>query len=174
MAVIQEAWTGGVSTRRLDELVQATGLGGISKSTVSRLCKDIDDRVGAFPNRPLTGDWPHVWFDATERKVRQNGRIVSVAAMIAVAANTDGHHESEPSMRHWSEHDGERARHRAVRGRDLLDGVPEGSQGPRARRREAGRQRRPHRPQGRHRARLRVRGDLAKMPRGAVEKSAGC
>jgi len=93
VAVIQEAWIGGVSTRRVDELVQAMGLSGISKSTVSKLCKDIDERVGEFLNRPLTGDWPYVWLDATYLKVRQGGRIVSVAAIIAVAVNTDGRRE---------------------------------------------------------------------------------
>jgi len=93
VAVIQEAWIGGVSTRRVDELAQAMGLSGISKSTVSKLCKDIDERVGEFLNRPLTGDWPYVWLDATYLKVRQGGRIVSVAAIIAVAANTDGRRE---------------------------------------------------------------------------------
>ena len=92
-AVIQEAWIGGVSTRRVDELVQAMGLSGISKSTVSKLCKDIDERVGEFLNRPLTGDWPYLWLDATYLKVRQGGRIVPVAAIIAVAANTEGRRE---------------------------------------------------------------------------------
>ena len=68
------------------------GLSGISKSTVSKLCKDIDERVGEFLNRPLTGEWPYVWLDATYLKVRQGGRIVPVAA-IAVAANTEGRRE---------------------------------------------------------------------------------
>jgi putative transposase len=93
VAVIQEAWIGGVSTRRVDELVQAMGLSGISKSTVSKLCKDIDERVGEFLNRPLSGEWPYVWLDATYLKQRQGGRIVSVAAIIAVAANTEGRRE---------------------------------------------------------------------------------
>ena len=93
VAVIQEAWISGVSTRRVDELVQAMGLSGISKSTVSKLCKDIDERVGEFLNRPLTGEWPYVWLDATYLKVRQGGRIVPVAAIIAVAANTEGRRE---------------------------------------------------------------------------------
>ena len=93
VAVIQEAWIGGVSTRRVDDLVQAMGLNGISKSTVSKLCKDIDERVGEFLNRPLTGKWPYVWLDATYLTQRQGGRIVSVAAIIAVAANTDGRRE---------------------------------------------------------------------------------
>ena len=58
VAVIQEAWIGGISTRRVDDLVQAMGLSGISKSQVSKLCKDIDERVHAFLSRPLTGEWP--------------------------------------------------------------------------------------------------------------------
>jgi len=93
VAVIQEAWISGVSTRKVDDLVQAMGLSGISKSTVSKLCKDIDERVGEFLNRPLTGDWPYLWLDATYLKVREGGRIVSVAAIIAVAVNTDGRRE---------------------------------------------------------------------------------
>ncbi|ABQ28795.1 putative transposase for insertion sequence element [Acidiphilium multivorum AIU301] len=92
-AVIQEAWIGGVSTRRVDELVQAMGLTGISKSTVSKLCKDIDERVNAFLDRPLAGEWPYLWLDATYLKQREGGRIVSVAAIIAVAVNTDGRRE---------------------------------------------------------------------------------
>src|SRR6478609_7403678 len=92
-AVIQEAWIGGVSTRRLDELVQAMGLSGISKSTVSKLCKDIDERVGAFLDRPLSGDWPYLWLDATYLRQREGGRIVSVAAIIAVACDAEGHRE---------------------------------------------------------------------------------
>ena len=69
------------------------GLAGISKSTVSKLCKDIDERVGAFLDRPLTGDWPYLWLDATYLKQREGGRIVSVAAIIAVAASTEGKRE---------------------------------------------------------------------------------
>jgi len=90
VAVIQEAWIGGVSTRRVDELVQAMGLSGISKSTVSKLCKDIDERVMAFLDRPLEGEWPYVWLDATYLRQREGGRIVSVAAIIAVACNAEG------------------------------------------------------------------------------------
>ena len=91
--MIQEAWIAGVSTRRVDDLVQAMGLTGISKSQVSKLCKEIDERVRAFLNRPLEGNWPYLWLDATYLKVREGGRIVSVAAIIAVAANTDGRRE---------------------------------------------------------------------------------
>jgi transposase-like protein len=93
VAVIQEAWVGGVSTRRVDDLVQAMGLSGISKSTVSKLCRDIDERVNAFLDRPLSGEWPYLWLDATYLRQREGGRIVSVAAIIAVAANTEGRRE---------------------------------------------------------------------------------
>jgi putative transposase len=89
-AVIQEAYIQGVSTRSVDELVKAMGMSGISKSQVSRLCTDIDERVHAFLNRPIEGDWPYLWIDATYMKVREAGRIVSVAVIIAVAVNTDG------------------------------------------------------------------------------------
>jgi len=71
IAVIQEAWIGGVSTRRVDELVQAMGLSGIGKSQVSKLCKDIDERVHAFLDRPLLGEWPYLWLDATYLKQRE-------------------------------------------------------------------------------------------------------
>src|SRR3982751_1902902 len=93
VAVIQEAWIGGVSTRRVDELAQAMGLAGIDKSRVSRLCKEIDERVNAFLDRPLEGEWPYLWLDATYLKVRDGGRIVSVAAIIAVAVDTEGRRE---------------------------------------------------------------------------------
>jgi transposase-like protein len=93
VTVIQEAWIGGVSTRRVDELVQAMGLSGISKSQVSKLCKDIDERVNAFLERPIGGEWPYLWLDATYLKVRDGGRIVSVAAIIAVAVTTEGRRE---------------------------------------------------------------------------------
>jgi len=93
VAVIQEAWIGGVSTRRVDDLVQAMGLNGISKSTVSKLCKEIDERVNGFLERPLEGEWPYLWLDATYLKVRDGGRIVPVAAIIAVAVSTEGKRE---------------------------------------------------------------------------------
>jgi transposase-like protein len=93
VAVIQEAWISGVSTRRVDDLVQAMGLSGISKSQVSKLCKDIDERVNVFLSRPLDGEWPYLWLDATYLKQREGGRVVSVAAIIAVAANTEGRRE---------------------------------------------------------------------------------
>lgn len=93
VAVIQEAWINGVSSRKVDELVRAMGMTGISKSSVSKLCKDIDERVNAFLRRPLSGAWPYLWLDATYLKMREGGRIVSVAAIIAVAVDTDGKRE---------------------------------------------------------------------------------
>jgi putative transposase len=92
-AVVQEAYVQGVSTRSVDELVKAMGMSGISKSQVSRLCEEIDGKIAAFLNRPLEGDWPYLWLDATYVKVRQDGRIVSVALIIAVGVNGDGRRE---------------------------------------------------------------------------------
>ncbi len=92
-AVVQEAYIQGISTRSVDDLVQAMGMSGISKSQVSRLCEEIDGRVQTFLNRPIEGDWPYLWIDATYIKVRQNGRIVSVAVIVAVGANADGRRE---------------------------------------------------------------------------------
>ena len=89
-AVIQEAYVHGVSTRSVDALVQALGMTGVSKSEVSRLCAELDERVHAFLDRPIEGDWPYLWIDATYVKTREAGRIVSVAVIIAVAVNTDG------------------------------------------------------------------------------------
>jgi len=89
-AVIQEAYVQDVSTRSVDELVKAMGMSGISKSQVSRLCAEIDERVNAFLCRPLAGDWPYLWIDATYVKGRESGRIVSKAAVIAVAMNAEG------------------------------------------------------------------------------------
>jgi len=92
-AVIQEAYIQGISTRSVDELVKAMGMSGISRSQVSRLCEEIDERVKAFLDRPIEGDWPYLWVDATYVKVRQAGRIVSVAVIVAVGVNTDGRRE---------------------------------------------------------------------------------
>jgi transposase-like protein len=92
-AVVQEAYVHGVSTRSVDDLVKAMGMSGISKSQVSRLCAEIDEKVKAFLSRPLEGDWPYLWIDATYVKVRQSGRIVSVAVIIAVGVNADGRRE---------------------------------------------------------------------------------
>jgi putative transposase len=92
-AVIQEAYVHVVSTRSVDDLVKAMGGSGVSKSQVSRLCEEIDERVKAFLDRPLEGDWPYVWLDATYVKVRRNHRIVSAAVIVAVGVNADGRRE---------------------------------------------------------------------------------
>jgi hypothetical protein len=83
-AVIRETYIQGVSTRSVDDLIQAMGMSGISKSQVSRLCGEIDEKLQTFLNRPLEVDWPYIWLDATYEKVRKTGRIVSVAVIIAI------------------------------------------------------------------------------------------
>src|SRR5438128_5377207 len=92
-AVIQEAYIQGVSTRSVDELVRAMGMTGISKSQVSRLCGGIDGKIAAFLDRPLEGEWPYIWLDATYVKARRDGHVVSVAVIIAVGVNGDGRRE---------------------------------------------------------------------------------
>jgi transposase-like protein len=92
-AVIQEAYVQGISTRSVDDLVRAMGMEGISRSQVSRLCAEIDDRVRDFLARPIEGDWPYLWLDATYVKIREAGRIVPVAVTIAVGVNADGRRE---------------------------------------------------------------------------------
>ena len=92
-SVIQEAYVHGISTRSVDDLVKAMGGTGVSKSQVSRLCAEIDERVNAFLSRPIEGSWPYLWIDATYLKSRKGGRIVSVAVIVAVAVNTDGRRE---------------------------------------------------------------------------------
>ncbi len=92
-AVVQEAYVHGVSTRSVDDLVRALGMDGVSRSQVSRLCEEIDDKVKPFLGRPIEGDWPYVWLDATYVKVRRGGRIVSTAIIIAIGVNGDGRRE---------------------------------------------------------------------------------
>ena len=92
-AVVQEAYVQGISTRSVDDLVRAMGMEGISKSQVSRLCGEIDERVRTFLNRPIEGEWPYVWLDATYVKARRDHHIVSVAVIVAVGVNTDGRRE---------------------------------------------------------------------------------
>jgi putative transposase len=92
-AVIQEAYVHGISTRAVDDLVKALGGAGVSKSQVSRLVEEIDARVDAFLARPLEGEWPYPWIDATYVKSRDGGRIRSTAVIIAVGVNTDGRRE---------------------------------------------------------------------------------
>ncbi len=93
VGVIQEAWLQGVSTRSVDDLVQAMGCSGISKSEVSRLCAEVKDRVDEFLDRPLEGAFPYVWLDATYVKVREGSRIVSKAAVVAIGLAEHGRRE---------------------------------------------------------------------------------
>jgi len=88
-AVIQKAYVHGISTRSVDDLVQAMGCSGVSKSQVSRFCAEIDGRVHAFLSRPTEGEGPYLWLDAAYVKVREAGRVVSVAVTIATGVNTD-------------------------------------------------------------------------------------
>ena len=91
VAVVREAWIQGVSTRRVDDLAPAMRMSGISKTQASKLCEEIDERVNSFLNRKLEGEWPpYLWLDATYLKVRESGRIVFVAAIIASAVNAEG------------------------------------------------------------------------------------
>ena len=89
-AVVQEAYVQGVSTRRVDELVKSLGMTGISKSQVSRLCAELDEEVERFRSRPLEGEYPYVWLDATFVKTRQLGRVVSQAVVVAIGVNAEG------------------------------------------------------------------------------------
>ncbi|SQD92498.1 transposase [Candidatus Bipolaricaulis anaerobius] len=75
LSVVQEAYVHGVSTRKVDDLVRALGIDGISRSEVSRICAALDERMEAFRNRPLTGESPYVWLDATVVKVREGGWV---------------------------------------------------------------------------------------------------
>ena len=92
-AVVQEAYVKGVSTRKVDELVQALGIDKMDKSTVSRICKELDAEVKSFRERPLEADYVYLWLDATYLKVRQLGRVVSKAVVVAIAVTTDGERE---------------------------------------------------------------------------------
>ena len=90
VSVVQEAYVQGISTRRVDDLVQALGMQGISKSQVSRLCQELDAAVERFRTRRLAGAYPYVWLDATYLKVRENGRVLSQALVIAIGVKTSG------------------------------------------------------------------------------------
>jgi putative transposase len=90
LAVVQEAYVGGVSTRRVDGLVKALGIEGVSKSQVSRICAELDAEVERFRSRPLREPYPYLWLDATFVKVRQDGRVVSQAVVIAVGVTASG------------------------------------------------------------------------------------
>ena len=94
LAVIQQAYVEGVSTRRVDDLVKALGCEGISKSQVSRICSELDEVVEDFLGRPLDGgSYPSLWLDARTQKVREAGRIVNVSVVVATAVNSEGKRE---------------------------------------------------------------------------------
>jgi len=93
VSVIQEAYVQGVSTRKVDELVKSLGLEGISKSEVSRICEELDDALEGFRSRPLTSEYPYVWLDAKVVKVRQDGRVVPMAAVVAIGVRATGKRE---------------------------------------------------------------------------------
>ena len=93
LAVIQEAYVKGVSTRKVDDLVQALGLESIDKSAVSRICAQLDEAVDEFRNRPVAGLWPYLWLDATYVRVRENGRVLSMALVVAVGVHETGQRE---------------------------------------------------------------------------------
>jgi putative transposase len=94
-SVIADAYLAGVSTRRVDKLVQQLGIEGISKSQVSQIAKSLDAQVQAWRDRPLdAGPYAYVWIDALTQRVRENGRVVNVAVVHAVGVNADGHRET--------------------------------------------------------------------------------
>jgi hypothetical protein len=128
-AVIQEAYVHGISTRAVDDLVKAMGGSGVSKSQVSRLCEEIDERVNAFLSRPLEGTWPYLWIDATYVKARRPDRL--------------GCHDSGGRRQHGRAAGGAGCRHRSLGGRALLESLPALSGGSWLARREARDRRRP-------------------------------
>src|SRR5512135_1848513 len=93
LSVVQQAYIQGVSTRKVDALVQALGLDGVDKSLVSRTCQELDALVHEFRNRPLEHAYPYIWLDAVYLKVRQNHRIVSQAAVVAIGVRETGERE---------------------------------------------------------------------------------
>lgn len=93
LCVIQEAYVHGVSTRKVSDLLKAMGLEGISKSEVSRICQSLDEQVEIFRTRPLNQRYPYLWLDATYVKVREGGRVVSNAVVVAYAVNDEGYRE---------------------------------------------------------------------------------
>ena len=160
LAVVQEAYVHGVSTRKVDDLMKALGLDGISKSEVSRICGELDTVVAAFRTRPLTGEHRYLWVDATYHKVRVDGRVISQATVVAVGVTTRGR---PPGARH---------RRRAVGGPRLLDRVSAQPGETRPEGRAPGHLRCPRGPEAgdQHRA---VRQHVAALPRALHAQPAG-
>src|SRR5947209_15315153 len=90
VAVVLEAYVNGVSTRKVDRLVEQLGIAGMTKDRVSALCKTLDEQVEAFRSRPLEGAYPYLWLDAKHVKVRDHGRVVSKALVVAYAVHESG------------------------------------------------------------------------------------
>jgi transposase-like protein len=94
VSVIGQGYVEGVSTRRVDDLVKAMGIEGISPSQVSRMAAELDAKVSEFRERPLdAGPYRYLWIDALTQKVREGGRVVNVSAVIATAVNAEGRRE---------------------------------------------------------------------------------
>ena len=94
LAVVQQAYVEGVSTRRVDDLVRSLGCEGISKSQVSRICSELDTVVTSFLGRPLdSGPYRYLWLDALTQRVREEGRIARVSVVVATAVNVEGKRE---------------------------------------------------------------------------------
>jgi transposase-like protein len=93
VACVMEAYVNGVSTRKVDRLVEQLGIHGMSKDRVSALCRSLDERVEAFRNRPLEGDFPYLWLDAKHLKVRDRGHVRSKALVVAYAVHESGRRE---------------------------------------------------------------------------------
>jgi putative transposase len=93
LSVVQQAYVHGISTRAVDQLVEALGLKGISKDQVSRICRELDAQVEAFRTRKLDGEYPYLFLDATFEKVRENGRVIAMAVLIAVGVRDSGERE---------------------------------------------------------------------------------
>ena len=140
VAVICQAYVEGVSTRRVDDLVKAMGIEGMSRSEVSRMAGELDAMVAEFRDRPLdTGPYRYLWIDGLTQRVREGGRVVNVSAVIATAANGEGRREIVGFDIVTS------------RGHGELDRVPAGPGGPGPVRGGAGHLRRPRRDQSGHR-----------------------
>ena len=90
VAVVAEAYVQGVSTRKVDALVQTLGITGISKSEVSRLCASLDAQTEAFRTRRLDAEYPYVWFDARDAHIREDNRVQSMAVVVAYGVRADG------------------------------------------------------------------------------------
>ncbi|KAB2846260.1 MAG: IS256 family transposase [Hyphomicrobiaceae bacterium] len=93
VSVVMEAYVNGVSTRKVDRLVEQLGIHGMSKDRVSALCRGLDERVEAFRGRPLEGEYPYLWLDAKHLKVRDRGHVRSKALVVAYAVHESGHRE---------------------------------------------------------------------------------